>query len=47
MEELKKIPEIAEFYSLKFYDMIAKVNGDSEDQLHGIIMRKVRENRRD
>jgi len=27
--------------------MIAKVKADSEDQLHGIIMRKVRENRRD
>ena len=42
MEELKKIPEIAEFQSLKFYDMIAKVNADSEDQLHEIVIRKVR-----
>ena len=47
IEELKKIPEIAEFYRVQsIYDMIAKVNADSEDQLHGIIMRKVRENRR-
>ena len=47
IEELKKIPEIAEFYRVQsIYDMIAKVNADSEDQLHGIIMRKIRENRR-
>ena len=47
IEELKKIPEIAEFYRVQsIYDMIAKVTADSEDQLHGIIMRKIRENRR-
>jgi DNA-binding Lrp family transcriptional regulator len=39
---LKKIPEIAEFYRVQsIYDMIAKVNADSEDQLQEIIMRKV------
>ena len=43
IEELKKIPEIAEFYRVQsIYDMIAKVNADSEDQLHDIVIRKVR-----
>ena len=40
---MKKIPEIAEFYRAQsIYDMIAKVNADSEDQLHEIVIRKVR-----
>jgi DNA-binding Lrp family transcriptional regulator len=44
MEELKQIPEIEEFYRVQsIYDMIAKVNADSEDQLHEIVIRKVRE----
>jgi DNA-binding Lrp family transcriptional regulator len=44
IEELKKIPEIVEFYRVQsIYDIIAKVNADSEDQLHGIVMRKIRE----
>ena len=44
IEELKKIPEIKEFYRVQsIYDIIAKVNADSEDQLNEIVMRKVRE----
>ena len=44
VEELKNIPEIEEFYRVQsIYDMIAKVNADSEDQLHEIVIRKVRE----
>ena len=44
IEELKKIPEIEEFYRVQsIYDMIAKVNADSEDHLHEIVIRKVRE----
>lgn len=44
IEELKKIPEIEEFYRVQsIYDIIAKVNADSEDQLNEIVMRKVRE----
>jgi DNA-binding Lrp family transcriptional regulator len=44
IEEFKKIPEIAEFYRVQsIYDMIAKVNADSEEQLHEIVIRKVRE----
>ena len=44
VEELKKISEIEEFYRVQsIYDMIAKVNADSEDQLHEIVIRKVRE----
>jgi DNA-binding Lrp family transcriptional regulator len=44
MEELKQIPEIEEFYRVQsIYDMIAKVNADSEDHLHEIVIRKVRE----
>jgi DNA-binding Lrp family transcriptional regulator len=44
IEELEKIPEIEEFYRVQsIYDLIAKVNADSEDQLNEIVMRKVRE----
>ena len=44
MEELKQIPEIEEFYRVQsIYDMIAKVNADSDEQLHEIVIRKVRE----
>jgi DNA-binding Lrp family transcriptional regulator len=44
IEELKKISEIEEFYRVQsIYDIIAKVNADSEDQLNEIVMRKVRE----
>ena len=44
MEELKQIPEIEEFYRVQsIYDIIAKVNAGSEDQLHEIITRKVGE----
>lgn len=44
IEELKKIPEIEEFYRVQsIYDMMAKVNADSEDHLHEIVIRKVRE----
>ncbi len=44
IEELKNIPEIEEFYRVQsIYDMIAKVNADSEEKLHEIIVRKVRE----
>lgn len=44
MEELKQIPEIEEFYRVQsIYDMMAKVNADSEDHLHEIVIRKVRE----
>ena len=44
IEELKKIPEIEEFYRVQsIYDIIAKVNADSEDQLNEIVTRKVRE----
>jgi DNA-binding Lrp family transcriptional regulator len=43
IEELKKIPEIEEFYRVQsVYDIIAKVNADSEDQLHEIVVRKLR-----
>jgi DNA-binding Lrp family transcriptional regulator len=43
IEELKKISEIEEFYRVQsIYDMLAKVNADSEDQLHEIVMRKLR-----
>jgi DNA-binding Lrp family transcriptional regulator len=45
IEELKKIPEITEFYRVQsIYDLIAKVNADSDDQLHEIVIRKIREN---
>jgi DNA-binding Lrp family transcriptional regulator len=44
IEELKKIPEITEFYRVQsIYNIIAKVNADSDDQLHEIIIKKVRE----
>jgi DNA-binding Lrp family transcriptional regulator len=44
IEQLKKIPEIEEFYRVQsIYDIIAKVNADSEDQLNEIVTRKVRE----
>jgi DNA-binding Lrp family transcriptional regulator len=44
IEELKKIPEIEELYRVQsIYDIIAKVNADSEHQLNEIVMRKVRE----
>ncbi len=44
IEELKKIPEIVEFYRVQsIYDLIAKVSADSEDQLHETVIRKVRE----
>ena len=44
IEELKKIPEIEEFYRVQsIYDIIAKFSADSEDQLNDIVMRKVRE----
>ena len=44
IEELKQIPEIEEFYRVQsIYDIIAKVNADSEDQLNEIVTRKVRE----
>jgi DNA-binding Lrp family transcriptional regulator len=44
IEELKKMPEIEEFYRVQsIYDMMAKVNADSEDHLHEIVIRKVRE----
>ncbi len=44
LEELKKIPKIEEFYRVQsIYDIIAKVNADSEDQLNEIVMRKIRE----
>jgi DNA-binding Lrp family transcriptional regulator len=44
IEELKKIPEIEELYRVQsIYDIIAKVNADSEDQLNEVVMRKVRE----
>jgi DNA-binding Lrp family transcriptional regulator len=44
IEELKKIPEIEEFYRVQsIYDIIAKVNADSEDQINQIVARKVRE----
>ena len=43
IEELKKISEIEEFYRVQsIYDMLAKVNADSEDQLHEIVIRKLR-----
>jgi DNA-binding Lrp family transcriptional regulator len=43
IEELKKISEIEEFYRVQsIYDMLAKVNADSEDQLHEIVSRKLR-----
>jgi DNA-binding Lrp family transcriptional regulator len=35
---------ITQFYRVQsIYKIVAKVNADSEDQLHEIIMRKVRE----
>ncbi len=44
IEELKNIPEIEEFYRVQsIYEIIAKVNADSEEKLHEIIVRKVRE----
>jgi DNA-binding Lrp family transcriptional regulator len=44
IEELKNIPEIVEFYRVQsIYDIIAKVNADSEEKIHEIIIRKVRE----
>ena len=44
LEELKKIPEIEEFYRVQsIYDINAKVNADSKDQLNEVVMRKVRE----
>ncbi len=44
IEEFKKIPEIVEFYRVQsIYDIIAKVNTDSEEQLHEVVIRKVRE----
>ena len=44
IEELKNIPEIEELYRVQsIYDIIAKVNADSEDQLNEVVMRKVRE----
>ena len=44
IEELKKIPEIEELYRVQsIYDIIAKVNADSKDQLNEIVVRKVRE----
>ena len=44
IKELKKIPEIEEFYRVQsIYDIIAKVNADSEEQLNEIVVRKVRE----
>ena len=44
IEELKKIPEITEFYRVQsIYDLIAKVNADSEHQLNEVVMRKVRQ----
>jgi DNA-binding Lrp family transcriptional regulator len=44
IEELKNIPEIVELYRVQsIYDIIAKVNADSEEKLHEIIIRKVRE----
>ena len=44
IEELKRIPEIEEFYRVQsIYDIIAKVNADSKDQLNEIVVRKVRE----
>ena len=40
----KRIPEIEEFYRVQsIYDIIAKVNADSKDQLNEIVVRKVRE----
>ena len=43
IEELKNIPEIVEFYRVQsIYDIIAKVDADSEEKLHEIIIRKVR-----
>jgi DNA-binding Lrp family transcriptional regulator len=44
IEELKKIPEVEELYRVQsIYDIIAKVNADSKDQLNEVVMRKVRE----
>ncbi len=44
IKELKKIQEIEEFYRAQcIYDIVAKVNADSKDQLNEIIVRKVRE----
>ena len=44
IEELKRIPEIEEFYRVQsIYDIIAKVNADSKDQLNEIVVRKVRQ----
>ena len=44
IEELKNIPEIVEFYRVQsIYDIIAKVDADSEEKLHEIIIRKIRE----
>jgi DNA-binding Lrp family transcriptional regulator len=44
IKELKKIPEIEEFYRVQsIYDIIAKVNADSEHQLNEVVMRKVRQ----
>ena len=44
IEELKNIPEIEEFYRVQsIYDIIAKVNADSKDQLNEIVARKIRE----
>ena len=44
IQELKRIPEIEEFYRVQsIYDIIAKVNADSKDQLNEIVVRKVRE----
>ena len=41
---MKNIPEIEEFYRVQsIYDIIAKVNADTKDQLNEIVMRKVRE----
>jgi DNA-binding Lrp family transcriptional regulator len=44
IEELKKISEIEEFYRVQsVYDIIAKANANSEDQLRKIVIRKLRE----
>ncbi len=41
---IEKDTEITEFYRVQsIYDLIAKVNADSEDQLHEIVIRKIRE----
>jgi DNA-binding Lrp family transcriptional regulator len=43
IEELKKIQRLQNSRVQSIYDLIAKVNANSEDQLHEIVIRKIRE----